>query len=170
MSYAAFVQDLSVLVPTCDVPKADVDCDGSTAVIHSYACVLTMLLRLRQLCNHPQLLARAKGEGISPTDLLLQDEEEDPQAAEIAELAKLGEIERAVKLQGQESVLGVLFVWIDFDPLDELMIDLDFSFLCDDRWVDKVKKKFRVRIEEAAAAESQDDDAATDAFNCPICT
>lgn len=83
----------------------DSTCHSVFFYLISYACVLTMLLRLRQLCNHPQLLARAKGEGIAPNDLLLQAENENPEAAarnaENAEMAKLSEIERAIKIQGE---------------------------------------------------------------------
>ena len=60
-----------------------------------------MLLRLRQLANHPQLLARAKGEPISPNDLMLEGgqivEHED-----VAEPTKATELARVIALKGQE--------------------------------------------------------------------
>ena len=59
-----------------------------------------MLLRLRQLANHPYLLARAKGEAAVDGDLLLGAE--DDQGGQVHEVTKASEIERAINLIGQE--------------------------------------------------------------------
>lgn len=99
-----------------------------------------MLLRLRQLCNHPQLLTRVKGEGFNPGDLVLEgdpDEKEGSGKAK-AELSDEEELQRATQLAGQA-------------------------------WVDRVRKKFLERQEAMQAAEAQDEDAEVDEHDCPIC-
>ncbi|KAL7416498.1 SNF2 family N-terminal domain-containing protein [Mrakia frigida] len=71
-------------------------------VLKNYANVLTMLLRLRQLANHPYLLARAKGEAAVDGDLLLGVE--DGAGDQVHEVTKASELARAISLIGQEFV------------------------------------------------------------------
>lgn len=59
-----------------------------------------MLLRLRQLANHPYLLARAKGEAAVDGDLLLGVE--DGAGDQVHEVTKASELARAISLIGQE--------------------------------------------------------------------
>lgn len=120
-----------------------------------------MLLRLRQLCNHPQLLARAKGEAIAANDLLLGGEEEENAAAEGLEKELLSELERAIKYAGQACV--------SLDPSLPRPISPRSRSSCS--WVDKVKLKFQQRSDELAAAEriAAEDAELGNERDCPIC-
>lgn len=65
-----------------------------------------MLLRLRQLCNHPLLIARAKGEGMSYNDLILGGDGAQPEIQK--EVSDVDEYKRAVETAGQPFVLLTL--------------------------------------------------------------
>ncbi|CDZ97814.1 snf2 family amino-terminal protein [Phaffia rhodozyma] len=70
-------------------------------VMKNYSHVLTMLLRLRQLCNHPRLVVKAKGDPLGFDDLVLEDGDG---SGIHTEAVDEDEYKRAVAVAGQEWV------------------------------------------------------------------
>ncbi|KAK4687537.1 hypothetical protein P7C73_g2588, partial [Tremellales sp. Uapishka_1] len=72
-------------------------------VLKNYSVVLVLLLRLRQLCNHPYLLKRKSGEPIDINDLTVSDEDLFGDL-DGGHHSTDGDLERAVALMGQDFV------------------------------------------------------------------
>jgi hypothetical protein len=68
-------------------------------VMRNYTQVLTLLLRLRQAANHPILLVRAKHEA-RPDDIMVEDDDEVPAAADGLAPDDAAELARATAANG----------------------------------------------------------------------